>query len=126
MDGNPSIDRDLLLCLVRHGEAKSAAEDPHRGLTDQGKQAAKRVATWVAAVGLPIGEIRHSGKLRAQQTADIFARHLSTSVQVTATAGLDPLDDVRPVAEKLDRAGEYVMLVGHLPFLSRLVSLLIL
>ncbi len=42
-----------------------------------------------------------------------------------ATEGLKPNDDVRPVAEGLRAGHGPLMLVGHLPFLSRLASLLV-
>ena len=35
------------------------------------------MATWAAGAGVHVDEIRHSGKLRAQQTAEIFAKHLA-------------------------------------------------
>jgi phosphohistidine phosphatase len=44
---------------------------------------------------------------------------------VIAVQGLKPNDDVRPVVETLQAEHEPVMLVGHLPFLSRLASLLV-
>lgn len=40
--------------------------------------------------------------------------------------GLAPNDDVQPTADKLEQAEATVMVVGHLPFLSRLASYLIL
>ena len=42
-----------------------------------------------------------------------------------AVAGLNPNDDVRPVAEAIRAEQEAVMLVGHLPHLSRLANLLL-
>ena len=111
--------------LVRHGEAMSKAEDPRRPLTEQGRQAAEQVAAWAAKAGVRVDEIRHSGKLRAEQTATIFAEHLHVPSQPTAARGLDPDDDVRPVADSLSREDATVMLVGHLPFLSRLTSQLV-
>lgn len=114
-----------LLYLVRHGEAKSKREDPQRGLTVAGEQAVHKVAGWAAAVGIQPDEIRHSGKLRAEQTANILADALKTSGRPQAASGLDPNDDVRPVANWLDVQDRTVMLVGHLPFHGRMVSQLV-
>ena len=109
--------------LVRHGEAKPKNEDPERGLTEAGQAVVSRMAKWAAASGIRVDEIRHSGKLRAQQTADIFATALG--VQPRTTPGLAPKDDVRSITEKLIGSKNNLMLVGHLPFLSRLASALL-
>lgn len=111
--------------LVQHGEAKPEEEDPQRPLTPRGREEVQRVAAWAARAGIPVDVIEHSGKLRAQQTAEILAAALQPPQGVRAVAGLAPLDDVRPVAERLAQGEERVMLVGHLPFMSRLASLLL-
>ena len=116
------IDR---LYLVRHGEAKSKQEDPERPLNDQGRQNVERMATWAAASGLQVDQIRHSRKRRAEQTAEIFAQRLQPPDGAIATDGIDPNDDVRPLAQSLDQGSGRLMLVGHLPFLSRLVGQLL-
>jgi phosphohistidine phosphatase len=115
----------LTLYLVQHGEAKSKAEDPQRPLTQRGKEEVARVAAFAAGAGLQVGQIRHSGKRRAEETASLLADYLSPTEGVVAVSGLAPRDDVRPVAEALQGETQPVMLVGHLPFLDRLASLLV-
>ncbi len=110
---------------MQHGEAKPETEDPERPLTEQGAAATERVAAWAAEAGVDVSEIRHSGKLRAQQTADILAKHLNPENGVIAVPGMKPNDDVSAVAESLAAESESLMLVGHLPFLNRLTSLLV-
>ena len=114
-----------LVYLVRHGAAKPKEEDPQRGLTTAGQEGAQNVANWAASAGLRVDEIHHSGKLRAAQTAQIFSAALGPDVEPQAMQGLNPNDDVRPVAEVLASATRTLMLVGHLPFLGRLVSQLV-
>jgi phosphohistidine phosphatase len=121
----------MKLYLVQHGEAKSKAEDRQRPLTERGRENVAQVAAFAATAGLQVGQIRHSGKRRAEETASVLAEHLSPAEGVVAIPGLAPKDDVRPVAEALlppkvggDEGGA-VMLVGHLPFLDRLASLLV-
>jgi phosphohistidine phosphatase len=111
------------LYLVRHGDAKSKDEDPERGLTDDGRTDVTRMAAWAATSGIQVDEIRHSGKLRAQQTAEIFAKHLGRQAQTAS--GLAPNDDVEDIAEAIEPEQGSIMLVGHLPFLERLAALLI-
>jgi phosphohistidine phosphatase len=114
-----------MIYLVRHGEAKPKSEDPQRGLTDAGRQAVERLASWAGAVGLRVDEIRHSGKRRAEQTAEILAHSLSPAIGPHTCPGLDPEDDVLPVAEALAGEPRNVMIVGHLPFLDYLVAQLV-
>jgi len=125
----------MKLYLVQHGEARSKAEDPQRPLTERGREDVAQVAVFAATAGCQVGQIRHSGKRRAEETASILAEHLSLAEGVIAIPGLAPRDDVRPVAEALfppfvppnggERGEAAVMLVGHLPFLDRLASLLV-
>jgi phosphohistidine phosphatase len=63
----------MQLYLVQHGAAKSEAEDPQRGLTDEGKRTIERMAAFLAPLGFSLDRIEHSEKLRARQTAEILA-----------------------------------------------------
>ncbi len=113
---------------MQHGLAKTREEDPERPLTDEGRATVERVAHRVAALGLKPDRIYHSGILRARQTAEILAERLGVADRVEARPGLEPLDPVEPVARWLDElaaAFGAVVLVGHLPFLDRLASLLV-
>lgn len=114
----------MILYLVQHGEAKPGSGDPQRPLSRQGREAVQLIASWAARAGVKVDEIGHSGKLRAEQTAGILAEHLAPR-GIHSTLGLGPNDDVRPIAERLEQEMRAVMLVGHLPFLSRLTSYLI-
>jgi phosphohistidine phosphatase len=111
--------------LVRHGDANSPLVDPERGLSARGRSSVERLAAWAAKVFSPVPEIRHSGKLRAAQTAEILSAAFQLDSEPRGVAGLNPNDDVEPVAEMLGSEEQPVMLVGHLPFLSRLVSFLV-
>ncbi len=115
----------MKLYLVQHGQAESKEVDPAQPLSDRGRQATLLIAELAAKLGLDVQEIRHSGKLRAEQTAAIFGRALSLMGNVAAVSGLNPTDDVQPIADALTREEPNIMLVGHLPFLSRLAGLLI-
>lgn len=114
------------LYLVQHGEAKTKAEDPERALTESGAEVVERMAAWAAAVTIEVDQVCHSGKRRAQQTAEILADAVAPSEGVVPVSGIKPNDDVAPWADMLAKENRSVMLVGHLPFLSRLASLLLL
>lgn len=115
----------MFLYLIQHGEAKSEKEDPERGLTDKGIEDVKRVARFVSSLNMHISQIFHSGKKRASQTAEILAEHLKPEKGITVSDGLAPLDDPRIWFERLSSKREDIALVGHLPHLERLASLLL-
>jgi phosphohistidine phosphatase len=111
--------------LVRHGEAQSELEDALRPLSAEGKRGVKRVTAYLSRLGTRPEEINCSEKLRARETAEIIAKGLSIADRVKAIKGLAPNDDVNPIADLLCAEEKSLMLVGHLPFLSRLLSLLL-
>lgn len=113
----------MRLYLVQHGEAKSEEEDPERSLTAKGEEEVRGIATVAKKMDIRASKIYHSGKRRAQQTADIIARSLGLSVE--SAQGLSPLDNVRPWAERISKEANDLMIVGHLPFLEKLASLLL-
>ncbi len=113
------------LYLMQHGEARPEQEDPSRSLTERGRAEVERVARTAARLGLRIPAIRHSGKLRAHQTAEILAQRLEPRPDLAPMAGLAPQDDPAPVARVVADAAQPLLLVGHLPHLSRLASLLV-
>ncbi len=116
---------DRYVYLVQHGEAEAKTTNPERPLTADGKASVEKMAAWAAKMALKIDQIRHSGKLRAAQTASIFAEMLHPPEGSAEYPGLGPNDDVQPVADALADWPYSVMLVGHLPFLGRLVGLMV-
>lgn len=115
----------MKLYLVQHGEAKRKEEDPSRPLTNKGIKDAEKVAKYISKLGVKIKKIFHSGKLRAKQTAEIYAKHLKPEEGVSETDGLNPLDEPKIWIEKIKTIDEDIMLTGHLPHLSKLASALI-
>lgn len=115
----------MKLYLVQHGEAKSKTEDPDRALNEEGIQNAEKIAAWMGQTSEKVMEIRHSGKKRAEQTANIFGDHLSPSNGVTSASGLNPKDDILPIANMLNEQQDPLMIVGHLPFLNLLTNHLV-
>jgi phosphohistidine phosphatase len=117
--------KSVCLCLVQHGEAVPESVDPNRPLSGSGRAIVEQVAAWAARHGVKVDQIRHSGKLRAEQTAAIFADKLRPREGVFVQPGVAPNDDVRPLAAAMAGQSGSLMLVGHLPFLSRLVGFLL-
>ena len=107
--------------LVQHAKPKPEEEDPQKSLSQQGKAEAQKVAEFVK--NIKINKIQHSGKLRAQQTAEILAKSLLADV-VKADV-LEPMADPQIWKNRLEEQSEDVMLVGHLPHLAKLASQLL-
>ena len=114
------------LYLAQHGEAVSGEVDPRRPLTAAGCDAVAKTAAFAAQRGIVrANRIMHSGKERARQTAEIMAGHLNPPEGISKEPGLAPLDDPAIWAERLPEFAADVMLVGHLPHLSKLASWLL-
>lgn len=112
--------------LVRHGEALPKDVDPGRGLSDDGRRGAEKVAAFLERQAIEVEAVWESGKKRATQTAEIMASAVRSKEGVLCQPGMAPNDPLVPIVEKLaSLEGDY-MLVGHLPFLSILASQLIL
>jgi phosphohistidine phosphatase len=69
--------------------------------------------------------VLHSGKTRAQETAEIMAEDLCPAKGVSVEKNLLPKDDPQEWTSRLSGEKEDIMLVGHLPHLSKLASLLL-
>jgi len=113
------------LFLVQHGEAKPEQEDAARPLSDRGREEVTRVAGAAARLGIEVSAVYHSGKLRAQQTAELLAARMTPESSPKQVQGLAPMDDPNVARDMLPHLGKGTMLVGHLPHLSRLVSSLV-
>ena len=115
----------MLLYLIQHGQSKNEAEDPARPLSEKGQTTATHMAGLFARVQPRIAAVWHSDKPRARQTTEIFARSLQAADKIQQVAGLAPMDDVKPVAARLQQQLEDLLIVGHMPYLSRLASQLL-
>jgi phosphohistidine phosphatase len=115
----------FVLLLVRHGEARAEAEDPQRALSELGRAQASAVARAVGALRPGLRELWHSGKLRAEQTARILGEALACPEEVRAHPGLEPNAPAARIAGELVGLDRSVGIVGHLPHLGRLASVLL-
>ena len=114
----------MALYLVQHGKSLPKDVDPVQGLAPEGIDATKRIASIAKDNGVKVSQIKHSGKPRARQTAEIFASALNPFNGIEEVDGLKPLDEVSAFARNLDPKAN-TMLVGHLPFMARMTSYLL-
>jgi phosphohistidine phosphatase len=116
----------MKLFLVQHAEAKPKQDDPDRPLSDQGQADIQKVAAYVAThASGPVERIIHSGKTRAKQTAEILARALTPVEGVSESPDLAPLAEPDLWGSRLSGERKNLMLVGHLPHLSKLAAQLV-
>lgn len=115
----------MKLYLVRHGDALDSTLDASRPLSKKGQLEAMIVAKFLQKNNIEAEQIYHSGKLRAQQTAESLASVMQSHPQINMLEGLKPDDNVKPIAVYCNHWQQDILLVGHLPFMSKLVSELI-
>jgi phosphohistidine phosphatase len=114
------------LYLVQHASAKAKEDDPERSLSDAGLEEVGKMVDFLKRYrAVDVTRILHSGKRRAEQTAVMLGEQIRPAEGVSSAEGLEPVADASVWAERLSAAGEDVMLVGHLPHLGRLASLLL-
>jgi phosphohistidine phosphatase len=111
---------------VEHGPA-SHENDEERPLTSKGERKVRTIADAMKALEISFDLILSSPLVRARETAAIVADALKAKKRLELTDTLEPQESAQPVIEYLADHGavDDVLLVGHEPFLSRLISLLI-
>ena len=110
--------------IVQHGISLTKDLDPEKGLSPQGIEEVKKIAQVAQQYGVKVEKIEHSGKKRARQTAKLLATFLMPALGLQEVVSINPLDDVTAFASQVDYTAN-TMVVGHLPFLERLISFLI-
>lgn len=115
----------MKLYLVQHAKAVSQEENPERPLSEEGKQELNKVAEFVRPLEINVDYLWHSAKLRAVQTGEILAEVVKVNKGRKQREGLNPNDEVGKLQKELAVVEGDVMIVGHLPFLGKLASLLL-
>ncbi|CAK9033016.1 unnamed protein product [Durusdinium trenchii] len=117
------------LLLLRHGTPVPEEENPERPLSEQGRReaedVAKKVTSYMSSTEGPIF-LGHSGKLRAQETAESVASALRAAgreVICEEVSGINPKDDPTAAMELLSSPkAKVIVLVGHLPFMGQFAA----
>jgi phosphohistidine phosphatase len=115
----------MFLYLARHGQAEhTGGDDRFRQLTERGRADVGHLQHALTRSGVHVETVYHSGLVRARQTAEIL--HEAVGGQIESVSGLSPADDVASAARRFENASQRsLMLVGHLPFMSRMASYLL-
>ena len=115
----------MRLYLVQHGLAVDKEQDPARPLSAEGKRDVVLLAAKLGAAGVGVARVWHSGKLRAEQTAVQLVKQVLPGGRVQQMDGIAPNDPVEEFAADIDVWQDDTLVVGHLPFMARLVSQLL-
>jgi len=121
------------LYILRHGLAGEFGDprypdDSQRPLTAEGKRKMHQAALGMKALGLKFDLAFASPYLRARQTAEIVCRQLDCLDILQIIENLEPGRDPRKLIAEInqnDLKNQSVLLAGHEPFLSGLISYLI-
>lgn len=115
----------MKLYLVQHGEACAKDIDPNRPLTEQGAVDVDRLAAFLKQAGIQVYRVIHSGKLRAVQTAERLADVVAPGVELEASGIINPNDNPKAFDWQSESWDKDTLIVGHLPFMAKLVSHLV-
>lgn len=121
------------LYILRHAIAEERSPslpggDSQRRLSREGIRKMRREARGMKALKLKFDLILSSPYLRAKQTAEIVTKTFHNDKILKLTPLLAPDGNPRDLIEELKRSHpgcKYVLIVGHEPYLSSLISLLL-
>jgi phosphohistidine phosphatase len=113
----------MRLFIVQHGDAVPKDVDPDRPLSDKGRSDIQRLAEWLSQHDVRVAQIFHSGKTRAKETAEILGSLLESRGEMHERKGLAPNDSPEDLIQQLQDADKDTLIAGHMPFVSRAVSL---
>ena len=114
----------MKLYLMRHGEALSPQKDPERGLTDNGKEKIELVAACLLNQEVSFGQVIHSKKKRARETAEIMTRIISAEVTPSEHSHIAPNDDPSLIISEINDWNRDTLIASHLPFVPNLMTAL--
>lgn len=114
----------MKLYLMRHGKAENPGQDPEQGLTQEGQSEIEALARFLGEKEVQFKHVWHSPKTRARQTAETMARIISPHAEFHVHEYMKPNDHTGIVEGDIKTWEQDSLIVSHLPFLPRLLSLL--
>lgn len=115
----------MKLYLVQHGLNNAEDMDPERNLSEQGRNEVEKIAAFLKNAAVFADDVYHSGKARAAQTAEILAKAVHLTQKTTQKEGIGPNDAITELRKEIDARNSDLMVVGHMPYLSKLASSLL-
>ena len=112
----------MVLYIVQHGDAVPKDTDPDRPLSNKGRNDIQRLTEWLSRHDVRVAQIFHSGKTRAQETAEILRPLLDSDGDIEERTGLAPNDSPEELIQQLQDTDKDTLIASHLPLVSRTVS----
>lgn len=118
------------LYLIRHAIAEDEApsgDDSQRALTEKGAKKMRQIAKALRTLGAKFDLILSSPYVRAKETAEILADVFKIKKKLEFSDHLAPMADPNPLIAEINEkySVDSIALVGHEPYLSTLVSMLV-
>jgi len=118
--------------ILRHGlagerDSRKYSNDAERPLTSEGEEKMWKIANGMKALSLEFDLILSSPYERTKQTAEIVAEAFKAKGRLEFTKTLEPDGDPAELTKFLQhrRTLDSLLLVGHEPYLSSFISMLI-
>jgi phosphohistidine phosphatase len=118
--------------MIRHAIAVGEGspeydDDSQRPLTDKGKKKMRQIAKGLRAIGVEFDLILSSPYVRATETAEILADVFKMKKEIQFSDNLVPMGNPELLIAEMNEkyTTSSIVLVGHEPFLSALIGLLV-
>ena len=118
----------MRLLVIRHGEAEPIkTTDANRALTAKGREDAAALGRYIQSFKLGCRLCLVSPYVRARETLDNILQAGDLTATIVVAEGITPDDPVRSAYLALSAYvdAEAIMIVSHLPLVSRLIASLV-
>lgn len=114
----------MKIYCMRHGQVSDVAGEHGPALSDLGVQEITTMAHFLKTQGVDFSHVLHSEKTRAAQTAGIITSVVNPELAMEPSELLTVAEDVITMAGDVEQWSDDTLLVGHLPMMQELVSML--
>lgn len=114
----------MKLYIMRHGEAAQTSHSSEQLLTRNGHAGIENLAERLKNKNCHLAQVFHSGKARAQQTAEIVCNALCPDATPRTLDNIKPGDDPAAILPIINGWNEDSLITSHLPFIPNLITLL--
>jgi len=116
--------KDLRIYVVRQGGPVYSDRIPDTPLSENARADVEKIGMFLKQRGFTVGFLFHGGRSGAAETAELLGS-LITVQDIRKKEGMSRNDPVEPFLSEIIDAREDMMVVGQVPFLVRLVKMLI-
>src|SRR5690349_9731017 len=115
----------MKLYLLRHADSTLSENDDQRPLSKTGCEDIIRLSKFLSSLNIKVDRVLHSLKLRTKQTAEILMSSIASTTPPESRVELDPLSSSSIICNQIDTWNGDSLVVGHMPFMGKLVANLV-